>query len=151
MNLKFHLSVYFVPLRPLSRVASDYSSGSVVWNGILRPLRPLREIKIRTIVYSGKENIRVVAICLTQRTQRAQSFVSLCVSRWRWSGRKLCYDKSAQRVLFHPLPPTGYSPLSQGESLLQQNITAPADCPPETGGTRSVATEGVDSFHFFVH
>ena len=26
--------------------------------------------------------------------------------------------------------------------------TAPADCPPETGGTRSVATEGVDSFPF---
>ena len=36
---------FVMPLRPLSRVASDYSSGSVVCNGILRPLRPLREIK----------------------------------------------------------------------------------------------------------
>ncbi len=59
----------------------------------------------------------------------------------------------------HPLPPAGYSPLSQRESQLQQNITAPADCPPETGGRRgsqfplrrwvkSVATEGVDSLRF---
>ena len=48
----------------------------------------------------------------------------------------------------HPLPPMGYSHLSQGESLLQQNITAPADCPPETGGTSEA--EGVDSFHFSV-
>ena len=44
----------------------------------------------------------------------------------------------------HPLPPSGYSHLSQGESQLQN--TAPANCPPETGGPRSVATEGVDSF-----
>ena len=45
-------------------------------------------------------------------------------------------------------PPMGYSHLSQRESQLQKNITAPADCPPETGGTRSVATEGVDSLSF---
>ena len=30
-----------------------------------------------------------------------------------------------------------------------ENI-APANCPPETGGTRSVATEGVDNFHIVV-
>ena len=32
----------------------------------------------------------------------------------------------------HPLPPSGYSHLSQGESQLRN--TAPANCPPETGG-----------------
>ena len=46
----------------------------------------------------------------------------------------------------HPLPPAGYSHLSQGESQLQQNITAPADCPPETGGTSEA--EGVDGLSF---
>ena len=47
----------------------------------------------------------------------------------------------------HPLPPAGYSPLSQGESWLQPGTgTHHTDCPPETGWTRSVATEGVDSF-----
>ena len=30
-------------------------------------------------------------------------------------------------------------------------ITVVTDCPPETGGTRSEATEGVDSFPFPVH
>ena len=55
-------------------------------------------------------------------------------------------------VSIHPLPTTWYSPLSQGEKvdarLLQEHYeyihTATADCPPETGGTRSEATEGVD-------
>ena len=51
MKLKFHLSVYFVPLRSLSRVASDYSSYSVICIGILRPLR---EIKIMAIVLHAK-------------------------------------------------------------------------------------------------
>ena len=54
--------------------------------------------------------------------------------------------------LIHPLPTTWYSPLSQGEKVnarvLQEDYeyihTAPANCPPETGGTRSEATEGVD-------
>ena len=45
-------------------------------------------------------------------------------------------------VLSTPSPPMGYSHLSQGESQLQQNITAPANCPPETGGTSEA--EGVD-------
>ena len=36
---------FIIPLRPLSRVASDYSSESVVYLGTLRSLRPLREIK----------------------------------------------------------------------------------------------------------
>jgi hypothetical protein len=35
----------------------------------------------------------------TQSAQRAQSFISVGVSRWRWRGRKLRYDKRAQRSL----------------------------------------------------
>ena len=38
-------------------------------------------------------------------------------------------------------------PVSGGELVTigkRKTITAPADCPPETGGTRSEATEGVD-------
>ena len=34
-------------------------------------------------------------------------------------------------------------PVSGGESVTTENI-APANCPPETGATRSEATEGVD-------
>ena len=34
-------------------------------------------------------------------------------------------------------------PVSGGESVTTEN-TVPANCPPETGGTRSEATEGVD-------
>ena len=39
--------------------------------------------------------------------------------------------------------------LSQEESQSLQNITAPADCPPETGGTSEA--EGVDVFRLSVH
>ena len=78
------------PLRSLSCVASDSSSKSVVCIGILRTLRPLREIK--TIAF----------LFCTQRARRAPS-LSLCVSRWRWRDRKLRYDKRAQRV--YPPPP----------------------------------------------
>ena len=94
-----------MPLRPLSRVASDYFSDSVVGIGILRPLRPLREIKDQSVLF------------FTQRPQRAQSFILFRVSRLRWSGRKLRYDKSAQSVYPPPPPPAGYSRLSQGEKV----------------------------------
>ena len=54
---------------------------------------------------------------------------------------------------FHPLP-FGTPPVSGGESVTTEN-TAQADCPPETGVTRSEATEGVDVFlivlvYFFI-
>ena len=92
------------PLRSLSCVASDSSSKSVVCIGILRTLRPLREIK--TIAF----------LFCTQRARRAPS-LSLCVSRWRWRGRKLRYDKRAQRV-YPPPPPCGVlAPVSGGESV----------------------------------
>ena len=43
-------------------------------------------------------------IFLTQRAQRAQRFYPHSYSRLRWSGRKLRYNKSAQRVLSTPSP-----------------------------------------------
>ena len=137
MKLKFHLSAYFVPLRPLSRVASDYSSGSVVWNGILRPFRPLREIKI--IAFFHAKNAKSAKFCFP-----------LCFTL-ALKGSQTSLRQECAESYIPPPPPAGYSTLSQGESLLQQNITAPADCPPETGGTRSVATEGVDVFRLSVH
>ena len=150
MNLKFHLSVYFVSLRPLSCVASDYSSGSVVCFWILRPLRPLREIKIRTIVFQAKKtSVWWLYVSRKERKERKVLFPFVF-----HAGAGVVANFVTTRVrreFIHPLPPAGYSPLSQGESLLQQNITAPADCPPETGGTRSVATEGVDNFHLSAH
>ena len=36
----------------------------------------------------------------------------------------------------------------QGEKVGDSVITVVTDCPPETGATRSEATEGVDSFRF---
>ena len=50
-------------------------------------------------------SLLAMIIFLTQRPQRAQSFISPCVSRLRWSGRKLRYDKSAQRVYPPPYVP----------------------------------------------
>ena len=81
-------------LRSLSRVASDYSSDSVVCFGILRPLRSLREIKIMAFCFSrrARKERRVLSPfvfhacagggCLSP----AQSFVPFCVSRLRWRG-----------------------------------------------------------------
>ena len=48
--------VHNLPLRPLSRVASDYFSDSVVCIGILRPLRPLREIKGHILTASNGDD-----------------------------------------------------------------------------------------------
>ena len=48
-------------------------------------------------------------------------------------------------VILHPLPLWGLPPVSGGESVTTDN-TAHANGPPETGGTRSGATEGVDRF-----
>ena len=76
-----------------------------------------------------------------RRERRVYIFFS--VLRWRWRGRKLRYDERAQRV-YPPPPPCGVlTPVSGGESVTTEN-TAQADCPPETGATRSEATEGVD-------
>ena len=53
-------------------------------------------------------------------------------------------DKSSQtEKLSTPSPLWGTTPVSGIESVTIEN-TAPANCPPETGWTRSEATEGVD-------
>ena len=51
---------FCLSLRSLSRIASDYSSDSVVCLGILRPLRSLREIKIMAFCFHGVRKERRV-------------------------------------------------------------------------------------------
>ena len=53
----FIVFVLSSPLRPLSRIASDYFSDSVVCIGILRPLRPLREIKRQSSLICGQFSV----------------------------------------------------------------------------------------------
>ena len=89
------------PLRSLSRVASDYSSDSVVCLGS-----------------SASSASFIIAFCFfTQSTQRAQRFILIRVSRLRWSGRKLRYDKRAQRVLSTPSALRARPPVSGGQSV----------------------------------
>ena len=101
MKLKFHLSVYFVSLRPLSCVASDYSSGSVVWNGLLRPLRPLREIKIRTIVFHAKNAESAKFLFTFLFNAGAEGVANFVTTRVR-------------REFIHPLPLRGTPPCLRG-------------------------------------
>ena len=98
-----YLSFYSSLCVLLSRVASDYSSGSAVCLGFLRPLRPLREIKIREFLF------------FTQRPQRAQRFTPFPFSRLRWRVANFVTTR-VRREFIHPLPPAGYSPLSQVEN-----------------------------------
>ena len=99
----FIVFVLSSPLRPLSRVASDYFSDSVVCIEILRPLRPLREIKITGV------------FVFTQRAQRAQSFIYLSYSTLALEGSQTSLRQECAESFIHPLPPAGYSRLSQGE------------------------------------
>ena len=98
-------------------------------------MRPLREIKIRTIVFHAKDAKSAEFLFPFLFNAGAEGVANFVTTRVR-------------REFIHPLPPAGYSHLSQGESLLQQNITAPVDCPPETGGTSEA--ERVDVFHLSV-
>ena len=50
-------------------------------------------------------SLLTMIIFFTQRPQRAQRFITFPISRLRWSGRKLRYDKSAQRVYPPPYVP----------------------------------------------
>ena len=52
-------------------------------------------------------SLLAMIIFFTQRAQRAQRFITFRIPRLRWSGRKLRYDKSAQRVLSTPSPLRG--------------------------------------------
>ena len=110
--------------------------------------------------------VKWIYIC-TQITRRAPSFYSFsCLTlALEWSQTSLRQESaeslstpsltSAPMVVdfrlfvftpqvryIHPLP-FGTPPVSGGESVTTEN-TAQADCPPETGATRSEATEGVD-------
>ena len=109
---------------------------------------PLREIKIRVFLFSRKD-----------RRERKDLF-TFRISRLRWSGRKLHYDKSAQRVLSTPSPLRGTTPgvetdpsptLPQGEGVVttdlcphQQNIILPS----LVEGLGEGPLGGVDGFRF---
>jgi hypothetical protein len=109
------------PLRPLSRVASDYFSDSVVCIEILRPLRPLREIKIRVFLFSRKDR-REHKVLFTFR-----------IPRLRWSGRKLRYDKSAQRVLSTPSPLRGTPACLRGRKWVMALVSCNYSLPHREG------------------
>ena len=133
-----------LPLRPLLRVASDYSSESVVCFEVLRPLRPLREIKIR--VFFSHRNIFSSHDDYFSHAKSAEGAKILSPFLFtlalEWSQTSL--RREGAESLSTPSPPVGVlAPVSGGESVTTAS-TAPANCPPETGGTRSVATEGVD-------
>ena len=120
---------FYSPLRSLSRAASDYSSDSAVCFGILRPLRPLREIKDKSdFVFHAKS------------AKSAEIFLS--VFTLALEGSQTSLRQESAESLSTPSP-SGLAPVSGGESVTTEN-TAQADCPPETGVTRSEATEGVD-------
>ena len=109
---------FYSPLRSLLREASNQSSDSVVCFGTLRPLRSLREVCLRAVMSF-----------FARRLRRERRVFFFSVLRWRWRGRKLRYDESAQRRerLFsvfrsihlpassYPLP-FGTPPVSGGES-----------------------------------
>ena len=105
MKMKFHFSVYFVPLRSLSRVASDYSSDSVVCIVTLRPLRSLREIKDKRVFVFHAKNAKSAKFYFPSVfCAGAGVVVNFVTTRVR-------------RAFIHPLPPCGVlPPVSGGES-----------------------------------
>ena len=88
----------------LSRIASDYFSDSVVCIGILRPLRPLREIKITSV------------FVFTQRAQRAQSFIYLSYSTLALEWSQTSLRQECAESLSTPSPLRGTTPVSGGET-----------------------------------
>ena len=55
--------------------------------------------------------------------ESAKFYFPFRISRLRWSGRKLRYDKSAQRVLSTPSPLRGTTPVSGVESVTTDGYT----------------------------
>ena len=80
-NNSFIVFVLSSPLRPLSRVASDYFSDSVVCIGILRPLRPLREIKRQSSLICGQFSVRSLssALCNLFSVLYKNLYIPVCV------------------------------------------------------------------------
>ena len=62
-------------------------------------------------------------------------------------GRSFARRERRGWTIYPPPPPTGTRPCLRGRVSYSRKHTAPANCPPETGGTRSEATEGVDESH----
>ena len=118
-------------------VACDLSSASVICNEkTLRSLRSLREI----YKSSHMDN----SFSRKERRERKDSGPVTLALEYRSFARQENAEVSRKLVLIHPLPLRVLPPVSGGESVTIEN-TAPANCPPETGGTRSGATEGVDN------
>ena len=126
--------VSVLPLRPLSRVASDYLSDSVVCIEILRPLRPLREIKITSVCFHAKSAKSAEIYSL--------SYFTLALEWSQTSLRQECAES-----LSTPSPLRGTTPVSGGERTpsipLQGEESVTTDlcphytyCPPETGRIR---------------
>ena len=128
---------FYSPLRSLSRAASDYSSDSAVCFGILRPLRPLREIKDKSdLVFHAK-------------SAKSAEFLFPFLFHACAGGVANFVTTRERREFIHPLPPAGYSPLSQGESQLQPGTgTHHTDCPSETGGRGAKRRRGWIVFRF---
>ena len=112
----FIVFVLSSPLRPLSRVASDYFSDSVVCIEILRPLRPLREIKITSVCFHAKSAKSAEIYSL--------SYFTLALEWSQTSLRQECAES-----LSTPSPPAGVlAPVSGGE-------TDPSPALPCMGGS----------------
>ena len=129
LYIGFHFSVFrlpFVsPLRSLSRVASDYSSGSAVCFGFLRPLRPLREIRNKSDFVFHAKNAKSAKFYF-------HSYFTLALEGSQTSLRQECAES-----LSTPLPPAGYSPLSHGAKRVFRRMTRCHSVPSE-GRTPSV-------------
>ena len=147
LTMSFVQFPFVSPLLSLLRVASDYPSGSAVCLGILRPLRPLHEIKDKSNSVFHAKSAEIFLSVFTLALEESQTSLR---------------QESAEK-LSTPSPPAGYSPLSQGEkvgdSVSQFSvftfISSPTLiklkqsplliklrksvfrllCPPETGGT----------------
>ena len=65
------------------------------------------------ILWNLCEIFSLLTMIIFSRKERKERKVlfTFRIPRLRWSGRKLRYDKSAQRVLSTPSPPAGYYPL----------------------------------------
>ena len=73
---------------------------------------------------------------------KSAEFISMCFTL-ALEGSQTSLRQESAESLSTPSPLRGTPPVSGGESVTTEN-TAQADCPPETGATRSEATEGVD-------
>ena len=85
------------------------------------PLRPLREIKIISFVFhaeSAKSAKIYFPLCFTLALELSQT-----------SLRQECAES-----FIHPLPPAGYSHLSQGEKVGDSVRAVVTNCPSEIGG-----------------